>query len=282
VRSTFPPSRVFDFLDYRAFLADYYATKKAEGRGFSYRAFARRVGVRAPNHLKLIVDGQRNLSATMARKYADAIGLKGDHAEYFCDLVLFNQAKTAADKNAAYERLSGSRGYRRAQRLDLVHAAYHAEWYIPAIREMAARPDFRDDPSWIAERMIPRITPANASHALEILFSLGLLEKKGARIKQRETVVTTGAQTAGLHIANYHRAMLHRADASIDLVPAAERDISSITFFAGEDGLRRIKERLQRFRQELLAIMSEEDEADHVLQLGIQLFPLTSRRSEER
>jgi hypothetical protein len=41
---------------------------------------------------------------------------------------------------------------------------------LPAIRELAARDDFRDDAAWIAKMLIPPITPAEARRALSRLM----------------------------------------------------------------------------------------------------------------
>ena len=46
-----PAPNVFSYLDARRYLGDYYAFKKASGRGFSYRAFSRRVGLGSPIYL---------------------------------------------------------------------------------------------------------------------------------------------------------------------------------------------------------------------------------------
>ena len=88
------PVDVFRYLDYRRFLADYYRARKA--RGFSYRAFSRAAGLGAPNYLKLVIDGQRNLTAAMAARFAHACGLSGEGADYFAQLVEFNQAPAPA------------------------------------------------------------------------------------------------------------------------------------------------------------------------------------------
>jgi uncharacterized protein (TIGR02147 family) len=64
------PVDVFEYLDYRAFLRDIYLAKKAERRGFSFRAFSRRANLRSPNYLKLVMDGERNLSRAMAERFA--------------------------------------------------------------------------------------------------------------------------------------------------------------------------------------------------------------------
>lgn len=273
---------VFSFLDYRAFLRAHYDERKARRRGFSFRAFSRLAGLRSPNYLKLVMDGARNLTPAMAERFAKACGLTGEAARYFVDLVAFGQAKTALERNAAFERLASSRRSRKALRLELAHAAYHSTWYLPAIRELAARPDFRAKSEWIAPRLRPPVARADVDKALEILFDLGLLVRgKRGKVTQSEAIVTTGAETRGMHIANYHRMMLDRAKESLDTVPAAERDVSALTLCVGPEGLHAIKERIRRFRAELLELSALEQSPTEVVQINFQLFPLTRTDPEE-
>jgi uncharacterized protein (TIGR02147 family) len=267
---------VFQYLDYRAFLRDFYQAANSRGRSFSYRAFARRAGLKSPNYMKLVMDGERNLSSNMAERFAKALGLEGEAAGYFADLVGFNQAESARERNRQYARLTSFRKYRKAHKLDMAHAAYHSAWYMPAIREAAASPVFREDAGWLAARMVPPITRAEARRAVETLVALGLLVREAdGRLRQQDALLSTGPETKGLYIANFHRAMMERAAASIDLVAPEDRDISSLTLCTGEDGLRRIKNRVQRFRRELLEQSELEDDPVRVVQLNFQLFPLT-------
>lgn len=269
---------VFDYLDYRAYLRDAYLDGKKR-RGLSYRGFSRRVGLKSPNFLKRVIDGERNLSEEMAPRFAKALGLAGEAAAYFADLVRFNQARTATQRNAAYASLTGSRRYRKVRKLELAHAAYHATWYLPAIRELAARSDFREDPRWIAATLVPSIAIGDVTRALRTLLDLGLLvrDENGA-LRQGDPIVSTGPETSGLHIANYHRTMMERASAAIDGIAPADRDISSLTLCLGEDGMRRLKDRVQRFRRELLELSAVEDDPVQVVQLNFQLFPLSRGR----
>lgn len=276
------PVDVFAYLDYRRFLADVYRHKKSEGRGFSYRSFARRAGVASPNHLKRVVDGDRNLSEKSAGAYAKALGLDGEVAAYFRTLVRFNQSRTREQREAAYERMRSFRGYREAHRIDASYADYHAHWFVPAVREMALRTDFRADADWIATRLVPAITGHEAQLALDTLFRLGMLTRgDDGTVVQTDPVVSTGEQTRGLHITRYHEAMMDRAKASIALVPADERYVASLTFCVGPEGFERVRQRVQRFRQELISLLAEETDGDQVLQLGVQLFPLTTSRDGE-
>jgi uncharacterized protein (TIGR02147 family) len=269
------PIDVFRYLDYRGFLADMYATQKQ--RGLSYRSFARRAGLGAPNYLKLVIDGQRNLTPAMAQRFAEASGLGAEASAYFCELVAFCQARGAAQKALHHQRLLSFRRYREAHKLEGAQADYHSAWYLPAIRELVSRDGFRDDPSWIAAQLVPPIKPSEAKQALATLLRLGLIERDAQRrLRQTSAVVTTGPETQGLHIATYHAEMAKRAIAAIDLVPAAQRDISALTLCVGPTGLARLKQRIQTFRRELLELAESETERCQVVQLNFQLFPLSA------
>lgn len=275
------PIDVFAYLDYRAFLRDFYQARKAKGRGFSFRSFSRRAGLKSPNYLKLVIDGERNLSPSMAERFASACGLGAEEARHFVDLVAFNQATTMAERSKHYARLTGSERYRNAHKLDMAHAAYFSAWYMPAIRELAARSDFRSDPEWVAAQLVPKISVSEAERAISTLIELGLVVRDtSGEIAQAEALLSTGAETRGLHIASYHRGMMQRAMESIDLVKPDQRDISSLTLCLGENGLRSFKERVQRFRRELLELSALEDDPEQVVQINFQLFPLSRGRRE--
>ena len=273
--------QIFAYLDYRAYLRDYYQAKKAEGRGFSFRQFSRRAQLKSPNYLKLVMEGQRNLSPAMAERFGIACGLGDDKLAYFVDLVAFNQAKSSTERNACYARLTRHRRYRTVHALDLAHAEYYASWYMPAIRELAVRDDFRDDPEWIARTVLPPISRTEAARAMNTLLELGLLVRtEDGKVRQGEALVSTGPETIGLHVGNYHRAMMERAAESIDLVPSERRDISSLTLCLSESGYQSMKQRIQQFRRELLELSELEASPRRVVQINFQMFPLSSGDEE--
>jgi uncharacterized protein (TIGR02147 family) len=266
---------LYGYHDYRAWLRDVYAAKKAEGRGFSYRAFSRRVGLASPNHLKRVIDGERSLGIDMTPRYAAALGLSDDETRHLAELVAFCDARTDAERNEAYERLKSSRGYRRAHRLTAAHAAYASQWYLPAIRELVRVDGFRPDPAWIAAHLLPPVTVAEATEALAVLRALGMLVETGeGGLAQADPVVTTGPETRGLHVRNIHRAFLGQAATALERVPAAERDISALTLVADDATLLEIKRRLQQLRRELLELVADRP-GTRVVQLNLQLFPVS-------
>jgi uncharacterized protein (TIGR02147 family) len=268
---------VFDFLDYRAFLRAYYETHKRTRAGFSFRTFSKRAGLRSPNFFKLVMDGDRNLGIETVPKFADALGLAGAERAFFSDLVAFEQAADSVEKNRAFERIASSRRFRTAKRIDGLLLTYLSHWYHPAIRELAARKDFSDDPKWIAKRLRPTISPAQAAQSLELLQSLGLLVRDPGtgRLVRGEPTLTTEHEVTALGAANFHRQMLQRASESIDDIPAKLRDLAALTVCVSSATAAQVKERIHQFREALTELCDAEPDGATVYQLNIQWFPLT-------
>jgi uncharacterized protein (TIGR02147 family) len=268
------PVDVFRYRDYREFLRAFYAHKKQSG--LSYRGFARLAGLGAPNYLKLVIEGKRNLSSAMAERFAAACRLNADATEYFKILVAFNQAKRDDERNELHERLAGFARFRSSQRLDLAQKEYHSSWYVPAIRELIACPGFREDPAWIASTLMPPITERQAAQALGVLQRLGLLERdESGQLVQVSRAVSTGEQPSGLYLRNYHAQMMERAVQAMRDIAPEERHISALTLSASVATIREVQRRVMEFRRELAALCDADPEPAQIIQLNMQLIPLS-------
>ncbi|MBX2799242.1 MAG: TIGR02147 family protein [Myxococcales bacterium] len=266
---------VFEYTNLRAFLRDVYDAKKSRNRGFSYRAFSRRAGLRSPNHLKRIIDGERTLTAETALRYCSALGLQHAAADYFCDLAAQARATTPEERQQVQRRLAGRRRHHEARHLDFHQTALQGRWYVPAIREMVLRADFREDPEWIASQLVAPIDPADVREALDLLLSSGLLERQGSTLIQGSPVVVSRGQTDTAHTHVLHRSMMQQAIRSLDEAPPDQRDISCLTMCVGTVSIDELKELVRKFRQDLVALTATESEGTQVVQLNIQLFPLS-------
>jgi uncharacterized protein (TIGR02147 family) len=274
--------RVYDFLDYRAYLRAYYEAAKRSRPSFSFRLFSKLAGLRSPNFLKLVMDGERNLGPESIERFADALGLGAPEAEFFGDLVAFSQAETIADKNRAFERISASRRFRQARRIDGELFLYLSHWYNPAIRELAARDDFQEDPRWIAGQLLPRITPSEAAEAMKLLLSLGLLVRDDAsgRVLRGEPTLTTEHEVRSLGAAAFHRQMLERAAQSIDVVPREQRDLCALTVCVSAETAAVVKQRIHEFREALTELCDSDAHGRVVYQLNVQWFPLSLSKED--
>lgn len=273
---------VYDFLDHRAYLAAYYQAAKRTRPSFSFRLFSKLAGLRSPNFLKLVIDGQRNLGADSVARFTQALGLEGADAEFFSDLVAFGQAQTLAEKNRAFERIAASRRFRAARRIDGELFAYLSHWYNPVIRELAARDDFQEEPRWIAAQLRPHISPAEAAEAMKLLLSLGLLvrDPSTGRVARGEPTLTTEHEVRSVGAAAFHRQMLERAAQSIDTVRGAERDLAALTVCVSPETAAIVKQRIHQFREALTELCDADTKGSTVYQLNIQWFPLSLAKED--
>jgi len=273
---------VYDFLDHRAYLAAYYQAAKRTRPSFSFRLFSKLAGLRSPNFLKLVIDGERNLGADSVARFTQALGLEGADAEFFSDLVAFGQAQTLAEKNRAFERIAASRRFRAARRIDGELFAYLSHWYNPVIRELAARDDFQEEPRWIAAQLRPQISPAEAAEAMKLLLSLGLLvrDPSTGRVARGEPTLTTEHEVRSVGAAAFHRQMLERAAQSIDTVRGQERDLAALTVCVSAETVALVKQRIHQFREALTELCDADTKGSTVYQLNIQWFPLSLAKED--
>jgi uncharacterized protein (TIGR02147 family) len=226
-----------------------------------------------------VIEQERNLSRALAERFGRACGLRGDALDYYCELVAFNQAKTADERDLHYAKLQGFRRFRVSHRLDAAQSAYHSQWYIPAIYELCARSDFQDDPQWIASSLLPPISSKQAAHALKALQQLGLLVRdERGRWKQTEAVVSTPEGPLGHHVVQFHRAMMQCAADALDRIPRDDREIAGLTFCLSEQRLRELKRELEAFREHLLQRYMRDEQPERVVQVNFQMFPLSGKK----
>ncbi len=268
---------IFGYTDYRAYLRDVYDAAKAGGvRGYSFRGLARRAGFSSPNFIKLVMDGARNLGPGSVQRVARAFGLDDEGAAYFECLVAYGQAETADDRYAAWDALAATARFRAARRISGPLFAYLAHWYMPVVRELAARADFRDDAAWVAQQLLPAIDEAEAADALEFLKAHGLIvAQPGGGWARGDASLTTGHEPRDMAVTGFHRQMLARASESLTRVPSEARNISALTVCVSPETAERIRDEIHGFRARLLELCDRDEAPSQVHQINFQMFPLS-------
>jgi uncharacterized protein (TIGR02147 family) len=99
-------------------------------------------------------------------------------------------------------------------------------------------------------------------------------------LRQGEVLLSTGPEVRSLAVGNFHRQMMERAAASIELVAREERDISGLTVALSAEACARFKQRIVELRAELLQLSAAETAPTRVVQLNFQLFPLATTEEE--
>ncbi len=270
---------IYNYLDYRAFLKDMFQFRKQKDKYFSYRFFANKAGFASPNFLKLVSDGKRNLTNESIAKIAAGFGLKKQEREFFENLVFMNQATNHEERNHYYKKMMSMKGYANIHKIAKDSYNYFSKWYCPVIREVVTFGERNHTPEQIAEMLSPRITPKEAEKSLNLLTSLGLIRKTpDGQWEQCDKAVSTGPEVRSLVIANFHREMLRLATESLERHPSEERDITALTLSVNHRQMAEIKIKTAAFRKELLELACNDEDADQVLQINIQVFPLTKKK----
>ena len=266
---------VLQYTNYRVYLRDYYEFKKKTVPAFSLRFFAEKAGLSSHAHLKLTIDGKRNITKNTVVKLIHGLGLDGQRAVYFESLVFFNQAQTDADKQVYYAQLLKASPRSKLHKMDKAQFRIFREWHHSAILEMVALKDFRPIPDWISKRLGGLITPAQVTESLKLLVEVGLLVKTANGYRQRDPLITTDDEVQDLMVKMYHLQMLKLSADMLSTLPGAQRDVSALTFSIKREDFPNLKKHLQLMRKELLDFSAKAGEAEDVVQVNIQLYPLT-------
>lgn len=267
---------IFEYDDYRKFLRDLYGYLKLQNRKFSLRYFSRVAGFKTHSFLKEVIDGNSNLSEESIAKFAQGFKFSIPELEFFKNLVLFNQARSTEEKQIYAKEIIRSRSYKKIYPLKDSQLRYCSRWYYVVVREMANLPEFKEDPQWISDNILPAITPKQAQEALDELVKLGLLKRdEKGKIVQTNTILASVDEVFSALVTQFHREFMKKASESIDLVPRENRDISSVTFRVSTQTAKKIKEKIQNFRNELMEEASQDSQPEAIFQLNLQLFPVT-------
>jgi uncharacterized protein (TIGR02147 family) len=274
---------IFEYDDYRAFLADFYQHAKEENRKFSFRYFSRIAGFKSSNFLYLVMKGKSNISPESCESLAKAMKLNKEETAFFKNLVLFNQAKTSDEKQRYSHELLRSRTYQKIHPLSEAQYRYFGTWYFTVVRGLVGLPGFKEDPEWIAGQVSPAITPAEAKRALEELIKLGLLlrDPQGKLTQSSSNVASTSAVVSS-SLAHFHREMMKRASESIDRFPREQRDLSAMTVGVSVETAKKIKELAEKFRGDIVDMVAKDQAPDVLYQLNVYLFPVTEPKGEKK
>ncbi|MBD3421849.1 MAG: TIGR02147 family protein [Chitinivibrionales bacterium] len=213
-------------------------------------AFAEKAGINASAFLYYVIENKRNLTKNSIFKISRAIGHGKREAEYFENLVFFNQARTIAEKTNFYNRLIDTRKHIDIKRVGKNQMEYYSAWYHSVIREVAPLVDFRDDYVRLARCLEPAITPQQAKQSVQLL-------ERDENGLYHQTDILIGATVSGADafpIEQFQREMLSLALKSYEFASRDQRLSASTTFSVSEETFKLFLLKTREFRKELLEL----------------------------
>lgn len=266
---------IFNYTDFRKYLADFYRDLKAKDPKYSHRYISLKMGYGSAGFFADLIAGRKNLTGPLILKMSRFLELKKEAEEYFINLVLFNQATTMDEKNRYYEKLMGVTRI-DVKILEADKFRYFSQWYFTAVRELLSFFPFRGDFRALGKMLDPPISQAQAKQAVQLLIDTGLIRMDGEGCyRPTEALISTGEGFSSLNVANFQRAFLELAREGLDRHPSDERDYSTLTLPLAAEDLPRARLAIAKLRSYLMALSEKSRTPQRVYQFNFQAFPLT-------
>ncbi len=279
------------FTDFRVYLRAFYEYRRQQTsqslRPYSYAHFSAAANIRSPNYLKLIMEGQRNLSQEMILKFARALGLNKEDTEEFRLLVRYGQAKDPLERNRHLKALSE---YRVARQLKLGQIKAEAwdrvpSWVTWVLYALSEQKGIRFEIEELRQVMRYRATGEEIKRSLDRLLESGELVRHpetGAVVKGRELM--SGSEDIPVALVRKLQAeLIYLGLESLFQDSAQEREFGALTMALTEEEFELLKFELRQLRKKWhkdAVVKRKALKGDRVFQLNIQLFPV-SEKSEE-
>jgi uncharacterized protein (TIGR02147 family) len=267
---------IYDFMDFRAFLAAWHASQQNNDAEFTKTAVSHRLGLpRTRGYFGDVLSGKK-VTDTFLERFCVLLDLRRDEDRYFRCLVRFNQAETPEEKELALDLLTS---LRKTPVAALAKDAwdYYRHWRHGAIRALLSLGEFDEKAICrAAAKLHASLTPGQVRDSLELLERLDLV----TRSKDGRYAPTTHT----LASPEYARDEVFRLlqVQQLDLVRAAllvpgdgNRAIATNLVSMSESAWTRLRERLDQFRSEVRSIVhSDTEPADRVALIAHILLPL--------
>ncbi len=277
------------FTDYRLYLQQYYLYKRAQSksalRPYSYGVFAAAADIRSPNYLKLIIDGQRNLSSDMSRKFAKALGLNKEETEEFMALVDFTQATEPLERNRYLKVLADIRVRQQIKTGEINQETWDKvpSWVTWVIYALADQDGMKFEPDELFECMRGKARPEDIRRSLERLINSGELVRDPINnqvYKGRELMLGSENVPVAL-IRKLQAELIYLGLESLFQDHPQDREFGTQTFCLTEKEFEDMKFELRQLRKRWLkdiTVARKAAKGDRVYQLNIQLFPVTAKK----
>lgn len=272
---------VTNYLDYRLYLKDIYQLIKTN-QPYSYLKFAENLGLNSSNVMHLVITGKRHLSLATAKKIAPFFDLKNEQRRYFLELIALANSRGPKSRSSSFQKImelkNGLTNGEDKKRFD-----YFSHWLNPVLREFLRIHPTSLDPQKIHTQLHPKTTVQQIESCLQILKELKIIyEKDGQAVLNDQTPIVLPADKTANQLAyiQMHKEMIHIASESISFAQKEEREINTLTLCLNEEKKKLLIEMIRKFCREALELENADSKPDRVMQLNIQLFPMSKIKKE--
>ncbi|MDG5813887.1 TIGR02147 family protein [Chitinispirillales bacterium ANBcel5] len=269
---------IFNYTDYREYLTSVFNHKKDLNPKFSHRLLALKLGLKAPGHMLLVMQGKRRLTFEIAEKIVKWLRLNQKESDYFFQMLCFNHAITSKEKQIAYEEMISLRNHT----VKVANTRFYEKWYYSAIRSALNIIPFSGDYSALATGLIPPITIDQAKEAVKILTTEGFIaQDQSGYFYPSDPFITSGEKWKSDTIKSLRYQFLDLGRESLERFEPEKRDVSFLTVTLSEKSFEKVRKKVEKLRAEILSVASTETKPDRVVQCNLALFPLFEKDNDQ-
>lgn len=262
---------IFKYLNYRNYLRDVIEHSRNQGT-FTYQDFASQLGFKSRSHLRMIIEGQRNLSLKSIPGIAKGLQLTQTEETFLETMVKFNQAKEVEDEQRFYQELLKYSSFKNVRQAEADQFKHFGHWYVLAILESLGTAWRKKSEHEMVQSL--EISMDELKAALKVLERLKLITKDGAHWKRMDEYVITPPDTGSDEMEQMYREMGQKAVQSIEKYPRSKRSHTGLTLALTEQQYLELKQKVFEMQGNLNFDFPVDQNASHIYQLNIQLFPL--------
>lgn len=267
---------IFSYLDYRKYLRDFCEAKKKVQPCFSYRYLSQKVHIKSAGFFSWVLQGKRNISDRLIFELARFIKMNKAQTAYFEALVNFNQSGTHEQRKHAFEKLLTMRRG-TVKQVDEDQIEFYRKWYYSAVRELLPIVDVMDDNvAQVGAMLSPGVKPAEVRAALSVLERLGMARKDENGVYRRtDAILSSRENVPFVALHDFQISGMELAKGALDAFEKSERELSTVTMSIDDDAYLKVIEQTAMFRAAVMEIARSVKRPTRVMQLNMQLFPLS-------
>lgn len=285
------PPDLSEYMDYRVYLADFYAFKRAQTatsyRPYNYQTFSAAADIKSPNYLKMIIEGQRNMSEDMIARFAKALGFNKQLGEEFKWLVLLNQASDPAERNLNLKKLTEHRfeSQLKSGQIDRKTWDKIPNWVTWVMYALVDQAGVSFDTKSLKEILRGKASDEQIEHAVESLITSGkLVRNSDGHLEKALNTLEAPEDVPVALVRKLQMQLMYLGLESLYQDQPTEREFGTLTLSLTQSEFEDVKFKLRQFRKALhkdTAIARMKEKGERVYQLNIQLFPVTNSSAKD-
>ncbi len=276
-----------EYTDFREYLKDFYLYKKQllsnPVRSYSYATFSAAADIKSPNYLKLIIDGQRNLSDGMIKKFARALQLSKQDTEEFAALVHYGQAKDPLERNRRLKVLADIRVKQQVQSGKIKEEVMNKvpSWVTWVLYSLVDQENVSFEGSQLKEVLKNRVRSEDIQKALETLINNGdLVKDESGQFRKGRNLIEGSADIPPALVRKLQAELIYLGMESLFQDDPSVREFGAFTMALTKEEFDQVKFEVRKLRKRLYKdfhVKREQSKGERVYQLNFQLFPVTEK-----